>query len=604
MRKLAFTALTILLPLLPGCGGGSSSSPTSTLSMTLAPTLATVASDGTTASVSATLSGASSPTLSFSGLPTGVSASYTLANSGSTANLTFTGSATAAPGTSTVSVTASSGSQSVTKSLTLISAPVVKFTSTVDTALGKAGLFKQALSTSFQLASWDGNFFGTDTTNRETTLNALNSAHIRVQVLEQARPMLTNTGTSADWDFTMLDRTLQPILTVSDKSPEFQIATVPAWMADSTGKLDITNHLDDFATYAANLVRYYNKGGFTWGGQKFVSPSSTTITYWGILNEPAYNNLSATEYATIYNKVVPAMLAVDPTIKFLAVEYAGSVLGTGWPSDPEVYLPSLFAATGGLAAQTDVVANHFYSTCNQSDTDATVMATIPKFAAVTSYIYAQIARRSDLANVPVWTTEENVNADYSNGSGMSSCNPTQAFVTDKRGTSSFFAAWQPYMFLAQGKAGNQGFYHWSYDSDQQYGEVDGSSSTYLSYWVDKALSDSYPRNAAGNEEILTSTVDDSDEIEALATKNSSTGVVTVTVVNHGVASSTDNNGTGVNRTVVLDLSSLGSFTSATQLTLDSTTSSTTGAKAASITVASRLPITLNGYSTVILKLVP
>jgi hypothetical protein len=47
--------------------------------------------------------------------------------------------------------------------------------------------------------------------------------------------------------------------------------------------------------------------------------------------------------------------------------------------------------------------------------------------------------RLDLANVPVWVTEDNVNADYDNN-GMSNCNPGQTFVADKRGTSAFFAA--------------------------------------------------------------------------------------------------------------------------------------------------------------------
>ena len=35
------------------------------------------------------------------------------------------------------------------------------------------------------------------------------------------------------------------------------------------------------------MVRYYNKGGFTWGGNNFVPPSypQHQITWWGIYNE-------------------------------------------------------------------------------------------------------------------------------------------------------------------------------------------------------------------------------------------------------------------------------------------------------------------------------
>ncbi len=45
--------------------------------------------------------------------------------------------------------------------------------------------------------------------------------------------------------------------------------------------------------------------------------------------------------------------------------------------------------------------------------------------------------RTNLANVPIWVTENNVNADYDNGNGMSNCIPGQKFVLDPRGTSAF-----------------------------------------------------------------------------------------------------------------------------------------------------------------------
>ena len=41
------------------------------------------------------------------------------------------------------------------------------------------------------------------------------------------------------------------------------------------------------------------------------------------------------------------------------------------------------------------------------------------------------------------------------------------------------------MFSQLGKAGNQALYHWDYDADRQFGEVDYTSGAkYLSYWVD------------------------------------------------------------------------------------------------------------------------
>lgn len=65
-------------------------------------------------------------------------------------------------------------------------------------------------------------------------------------------------------------------------------------------------------------------------------------------------------------------------------------------------------------------------------------------------------------------TENNVNADYDAGNGISACNGT-LFVTDLRGSSAFFAAWRPYVFSQLGKAGIRALYHWDYGADAQYG---------------------------------------------------------------------------------------------------------------------------------------
>jgi hypothetical protein len=273
---------------------------------------------------------------------------------------------------------------------------------------------------------------------------------------------------------------------------------------------------------------------------------------------------------TIYNTVVPAMLAVDPTIKLSAIEYSDYGLGTGDGGDPMTYLPTVLAPAnaGGVNAQVDIVSTHFYSTCNQSDTDATLMSTVPGFAANVSYFYKELQTRPDLKDVPVWVTENNVNADYQGANGMSTCNPNQVFVDDHRGTSAFFAAWRPYVFSQLGKVGNQALYHWSYDADQQYGEVDGSGNTYLSYWVDQTLKSLYPSTPSSpGPEILQLAATDSTTVETLATENAD-GSVVVMVDDRAVASPTDNNGSGSARTVVVDLSGLGSFTSASLLTID------------------------------------
>jgi hypothetical protein len=383
--------------------------------------------------------------------------------------------------------------------------------------------------------------------------------------------MKAHTGAATDWDFTLLDQTLQPVLASADHSPEFQIAAAPAWMCDSSGHLDMANHLKDFAAYAANLVLYYNKGGFNAGGAHFQSASSQPITWWGIFNEYNINGLTTAQYVTLYNAVVPAMLAADPTIRFSALEFSDYGLGTGEAGDLMQALPAFVAPAnaGGVKAQVDVVSTHLYGTCNVKDTDATVFAAVPQFVANLNYFYQQLQTRSDLASVPVWVTENNVNADSDNN-GMSACNPTQAFAADPRGTSAYFAAWRPY----------------------------------LSYWVDKTLANLYsPTPGAPGPAILQVDSTDTSSVEALATENSD-GSVVVMVVDRAVHASSDNNGSGDPRTVVVDVSSFGNFYAASLITVDAATSLSSGPAGAGVTPATRMNVTLPGYGVAFLKLTP
>jgi hypothetical protein len=589
-----------------GCGGSTTSTPPPAMSLNLGVSSIDLQQDGNVVqSLGITIANApGAVTVSVAGLPAGISVQY---DSG-IQFLTFSGGKGVAAGKYTATVTASSGTQTASQPLTIVNDVVVVVNPTVDTTLGVNGVLKEFMSTSFQVAEWDGNFFGVANPNSlESTMTAMGPQHIRLQSVSQGVAMSTNTGTAADWNFTIMDQTVQPVLASADHSPEFQIATAPAWMCFSNGQLDVANHVKDFAAYAANLVRYYNKGGFDWGGTHFQSPSGLPITWWGIFNEPNGNGINAADYVTIYNTVVPAMLAVDPTIKLSAIEYSDYGLGTGDGGDPMTYLPTFVAAAnaGGANAQVDIASTHFYSSCNQSDPDTSLMNTVPQFAANVSYFYEELKKRTDLADVPVWVTENNVNADYQGANGMSTCNPNQVFVDDHRGTSAFFAGWRPYVFSALGKVGNQALYQWAYDGDQQYGEVDGQGNLYLSYWVDKTLAALYPSTpASAGPEILELTATDTTTVETLATKNAD-GSVVVMVDDHAVATPADNNGAGAPRTVIVWVSGLGNFGSASLLKIDATTSAATGpATAVSVTPTAEMTVKLSGYGVAWLMLKP
>jgi uncharacterized protein (TIGR03437 family) len=471
----------------------------------------------------------------------------------------------------------------------------VQVLSQIDPSAGVHGRLQVAMSTSFQLASWSDQFFN-QTPQALAPLRALQPSHTRVQLVPASDP-LTNPGL---WDFSQLDAFLPPIQSSGDHSPEFQIAGAPAYINDANGHL-LPANFDDFAAMSANLVRYYNTGGFNVGANHFQSPSPYPITWWGIFNEPNGNGLTPQEYVNLYNTVVPAMAQVDRSIKFAGVELSD------WGQEAEAFLPEFLS---NVTAPVDVLATHFYSTCSQKDTDDTLFPTAVTFANEVKDVYAQLSLRSNLASVPVWVTENNVNADYALDNGLSACNG-KPFVLDSRGTSAFFAAWRSLMFEMLGQAGAQALYHWDFSSNAQFGETDSSGHPYLSYWVDYYLSHWLP-SPPGQDILQVNSAGcclwiDHDGVmygldtHTLALRNPD-GSVVILMSNHAVNNIyKDNNGTGVSRTFALDLSALGPFTSATLLTLDSATPAG-GPQLQPLTPAANMQVTLPGYGAALLRL--
>jgi hypothetical protein len=471
--------------------------------------------------------------------------------------------------------------------------------STVNDALAvknsSAGAFDVALSTSFQPAEWDYTFFK-DFPGATAPLSNLGPHHIRLQGISQGVPEGSAGNTSEAWDFTVLDSIVQPVLGVGDKSPEFQIAKAPPFLYvnDSTSASFNDPGFTKFAAYAKNLVEYYNTGGFTdSSGAHHVSAvyPNERITWWGIYNEPSINNqLTPGEYVSLYNALVPAMRSADPSLKFVAMELCcGS---EDWVA--------AFAQSLAPGVPVDAVATHYYSSCNQRDTDAELFSTVPGFASSIQTIYQDLAANAGLAAVPVWVTENNVNADFSDPNGMSTCNPGQVFVTDKRGSSAFFAAWRPYVFSQVGKAGARALYHWDFAADAQYGELDGSTGeTQLSYWVDYWIQQMFLPGSG--QQLLATTNSDEQDIEVLAVRNTDQSVV-VMISNHAVRSPSDNNGSGATAKVTVDTSALGSFSSLTEVSIDSSTSPATGPVPESISPGSPITVDFPGYGVALLKL--
>ncbi|PYT82263.1 MAG: hypothetical protein DMG40_06775 [Acidobacteria bacterium] len=593
-----------------GCGGGSSSSPPAAPSGPLSVSLSTdtlvAAQDGTPGTMGVTVSGASSASsisVTASNLPSGVTSQFVPAAVGLSGTLSLIATSATPSGTYSAKVLVTDGTRTASQPFVLVIAVAASVANRVDTTLGVGGKLEEFMSTSFQAGGGNYPFFQNHTATEPAQLNKLGPQHIRVQVIAGSVPWKANTGSATDWDFSSLDSYVQPVLGVGDNSPEFQVAVAPAFLNDPTTGNFIFNstNVQAFAAYSANLVKYYNKGGFSWGGTTFVAPSypQLPITWWGIFNEYNINGLTASQYLQLYNAVVPAMLAVDSTIKFSALELA--------VTNPTTDLPPFVAppANGGVNAQVNVVSTHFYPTCNQQEVDATLFDRVLLMIQYINYVYQELTTRADLANVPLWVTENNVNSDYANPDGTSNCNPTVKFVSDPRGTSAFFAAFRPYVFSQFGKAANQALYHWVYAADTQSGEVDfNTDSTYLSYWVDYWLAQMFPSTPTSpGPDILQLSATETSNVEVLATRNSD-GSVALMIVDHALRAPTDNNGPGDPRTVIVDVSALGTFSSATTVTIDAHTNAMNGPAAVNITPAEKISVTLGGYGVTFLELKP
>jgi hypothetical protein len=579
---------------------------TDAVTLTLANNTLLVRQDGTAASSAFTVShsfGNTNPiTVSATSLPAGLSATYSQPGTGTTGSVIFT-AVPPSVGTYPITLTASDGTVSSTATVTLTVEVVMTVANAMDPTLGRSGMLQQFMSTSFQPNNVD-NFFTTFPTST-TDIAALGAKHLRVQPVGGATPWVTNSTTpqSTDWNFSSADQTIQPLLTVGDESPIFQITVAPSFLCDSNGHfINNTANLALLTTYAQDLVLYYNKGGFTWGGKHFQSASSHPITWWTIFNEPNGNGITAAQYISIYNTLVPAMLAIDPTLKFVAVElvdYSGQ-------SATYLNLMTLPAASGGISTNMDVFSAHYYATCAQSTTDSAAFATLAQYVPDLTYIRNELNKRSDFANVQIWTTENNVDADYPLSNGYSACTPTVLYVEDDRGTSAFFTAYRPLVFSQLGKAGNQALFHWVYNGYAPYGEVlTVTNKKTLAYWTDYWLEHTFPWDgvSAGATILKTTSTETTPSVEILATQNSDNSV-SLMVTNYAVASTTDDNGAGATRTVIVDLSALGTFRTATRVDLNGSTSTVNGPTSTAITPTATMTLTFNGYGSSFFTLKP
>src|SRR6266704_2785310 len=228
-QKAALSCLIPLCLVAAACGSAGSGRTTGTLSLSLSSSMALAPQDGTPAKITANAAGNSGAvTFTVGGVPTGTASGVAQESGSATSAITFHTSASTPAGTYTLKVTARDSVSSVSQSLSLVVAVAGMVSSTVDQTQGVNGKLQQFMSTSFQPAQWDYQYFLQHPD--VTALTTLGPHHIRLQGISQGVPQGSEGTNSTAWDFTILDDVTQPVLRVGDHSPEFQIAKAPAFM--------------------------------------------------------------------------------------------------------------------------------------------------------------------------------------------------------------------------------------------------------------------------------------------------------------------------------------------------------------------------------------
>jgi hypothetical protein len=154
------------------------------------------------------------------------------------------------------------------------------------------------------------------------------------------------TSTETFWNFKYMDPVVIDYFANTSDRHHVNIGTIPRWMfnvppaeipadpaatfygyiqgtkgdllKDPTGK--------QFADYQARLYEWYSRGGFTDEiGKYHKSGYHFKIDYWGILNEPDFENeLTVEQYTRIWDAVAEKIHMIDPKVQFFGPEVSGA----------------------------------------------------------------------------------------------------------------------------------------------------------------------------------------------------------------------------------------------------------------------------------------
>ncbi len=445
--------------------------------------------------------------------------------------------------------------------------------------------------------------------NGPARLNALHMPMIRIHAGTDAAypgsgPELPEGLTRGAWSFAELD-SLVGYVDGAGSTPILNVRYAPNWMwtcskpfTGQSGFLADTSY-QTFGDYMARLVSYYNAGSMhTENNTLITNPAGTShrIRYWEIWNEPDLSNetpcapssgvaLTSAQYVAMWNVVAPKMRAVDPTIDLIGPTVANPNQPGYGPADD--YLGNLMALG---SPKPNALSFHSYGYWDNAATDKTLFdgdASGPGICCggIPELVFGLQDLRSRFPSVPVYVTEENVNADYGDD-------------PHGRPWGALGAAWGASAFRALVLGGGALMNQYQFAENAQFGYMNDSTGvTYLPYWRDLLLARAFP---AGSTIVSSSSTNAG--VETLAVRRSN-GSVAVLVINRQVDSNTAVGGAGKPASVVVDLS--GIVPGAVTLTqIDRTTSASSGPSVRSLGAIASVPVTFGGYGMAVIEASP
>ncbi len=154
------------------------------------------------------------------------------------------------------------------------------------------------------------------------------------------------TATQTFWDFQYMDALVADYYANTTGKHHINMGSIPRWMfkvtpvevpsdpgasfypyTDGTrGDLLKDPSGRQFAEYQVRLYEWYTKGGFTDEiGKYHRSGHHYKIDYWGVLNEPDFENkITVEQYTRIYDAVTMAIHKIDPAVQFFGPEVSGA----------------------------------------------------------------------------------------------------------------------------------------------------------------------------------------------------------------------------------------------------------------------------------------